>query len=76
MLVPGSRYDQVKLLWWRGSARNMSEGMQIATLCHTEFAEQHAGIRAAVSSVTQSILGRSPIEALRVDVVDKLVLEF
>jgi hypothetical protein len=54
----------------------MSEGMQTATLCHTELAEQLAGIRATVSFVTQSILGRSPTEALWVDVVDKLVAEF
>jgi hypothetical protein len=25
MLVPGSRYDQGELLWWRGSARNGSK---------------------------------------------------
>jgi hypothetical protein len=42
----------------------MSKGMRIAALCHTEMAEQLALLRVLLSSVGQSVHGRSPTEAL------------
>jgi hypothetical protein len=43
---------------------HMSKGMRIAALCHTEMAEQLALLRVLLSSVGQSVHGRSPTEAL------------
>jgi hypothetical protein len=55
---------------------HLSEGMRIAVLLHTKMAEQLAALRAAVSFAAHSMLGHSPTEALRVDVVDELIAKF
>jgi hypothetical protein len=55
---------------------HLSEGMQIATICHVEMAEKVAALRAAVSSAAEFMLGRSPTKAFKVEVVDKLAAEF
>jgi hypothetical protein len=55
---------------------HLSEGMRIATLLHTELAEQLAMIRASVCSVVVFVLRHSPTKAFRVEVVDELVTEF
>jgi hypothetical protein len=55
---------------------HMSEGMWITALRHTEMEEELAALRAAVSSVAEFTLGRSPNEAFRVKVVDELIAEF
>jgi hypothetical protein len=55
---------------------HLSEGMQSAAIRHTEMAEQLATLRAAVSSVTQSVLRHSPSDTFWVEVVDEVVTEF
>jgi hypothetical protein len=54
----------------------LSEGMQISSVCYTEMVEQLIVFRAAVSSAAQSVLRRSPTEAFWVDVVDEQLTEF
>jgi hypothetical protein len=51
-------------------------GMWITALCHTEMAGEPAALRVAVSSTMEFVLGRSPDETLRVEVVDELVADF
>jgi hypothetical protein len=55
---------------------HLSEGMQLATLHHTEMARQLAAFCAAVSSAVESVLGRSPGNTARAEVVGELVAEF
>jgi hypothetical protein len=54
---------------------HLSEGMRIATLCHTKMAEELAALRAAISSVAVFVLGCSPNEAFWVE-VDELIAKF
>jgi hypothetical protein len=55
---------------------HLSEGMWIATLHHTKMAGELAMLQAAVSSTMEPMLGCSPDETFRMEVVDKLVAEF
>jgi hypothetical protein len=48
---------------------HLSEGMWIATICHTEMVGKLTALQEAVASATQSMLGHLPIEAFWVDVV-------
>jgi hypothetical protein len=50
--------------------------MWLAALRHTEMVEELAALRAAVSSATQSVLGRSPNNTFHMEVVGELVTEF
>jgi hypothetical protein len=54
----------------------MSEGMQITALRHVEIAEEHASLRAVVSSAVEFTLGHSPNDAFQLEFVDKLIAEF
>jgi hypothetical protein len=54
----------------------MSEGLQHVALRHTEVARELAAFWAAVSSVGESVLGRSPSNTARAEVVGELVIEF
>jgi hypothetical protein len=55
---------------------HLSEGMRLAALRHTEMAGELAVLWAAVSSATESVLGRSPNNTFRLEVVGELVVEF
>jgi hypothetical protein len=50
--------------------------MRRVAICHTEMAQQLTVLRAAVSSITWSVLGRFPSEAFRVEVVDEMLADF
>jgi hypothetical protein len=50
--------------------------MRAATLHHTEMAQELAALGAVVSSIAESMLGRSPDETFCVVVVDEMVAEF
>jgi hypothetical protein len=45
-------------------------------LYHTKMAEEFAALRAAVSYVVESVLGRSPSDTFHVEVVGELATEF
>jgi hypothetical protein len=55
---------------------HLSEGMRLAALRHTEMAGELAVLWAAVSSATESVLGRSPNNTFRLEVVGELAVEF
>jgi hypothetical protein len=55
---------------------HLSEGMWLAALHHTEMAREFAVLRAAVSSATELVLGRSPNDTFRVEVVGELATKF
>jgi hypothetical protein len=55
---------------------HLSEGMRLAALRHTEMAGELAVLWAAVSSATESVLGRSPNNTFRLEVVGELAIEF
>jgi hypothetical protein len=55
---------------------HLSKGMWIAVIHHTEMAELLATLQTVVSSAAQFMLGRSPTEVFRVEVVDELFTEF
>jgi hypothetical protein len=57
-------------------AKHLSEGMQLAALCHTEIVREHASFWVAVSSTTESVLGHSPSNTAHAAVVGELVVEF
>jgi hypothetical protein len=50
--------------------------MRVATFLHTEMARELAMLRTTVSSAVESMLGRSPGETFRVEVVGEQVDEF
>jgi hypothetical protein len=54
----------------------LPEAMRVAFACHTEMARQLTVLQTVVSSVAQSVLGRSPIKAFQVDVLGKMLGEF
>jgi hypothetical protein len=56
--------------------KHLSEGMWIATLCHTEMVRELATLRSVVTSTMKFVLGRSPDKTFRVEVVDELVAKF
>jgi hypothetical protein len=81
------QFEELSLLRDRGSescltigsprVRNhLLEGMQVASLCHTEMAGELAALQAAVSSDAELVLRRSLDESFRVEVIDKLVAKF
>jgi hypothetical protein len=55
---------------------HLSEGMGIAALHHTEMAGELAMLWAAVTSSTESVLGRSPSYTFRVEVVSEPTTRF
>jgi hypothetical protein len=57
-------------------ARHVSKGMWLAALRHTEMARELTTFRAVVSSVVESLLGHSPSNTARAEVVGNLVAEF
>jgi hypothetical protein len=81
------RFEELTLLQTRGSelclaniglpwARDMSEGMRLATLRHTEMVGELATFRAMVSSVMDLVLGHSPSNTACAEVVGELATEF
>jgi hypothetical protein len=50
--------------------------MRLAALRHTEMVGVVAVLRAAVSTATELVLGRSPNNTFRMEVVDELPAEF
>jgi hypothetical protein len=50
--------------------------MQAAAIHHIEMARELATLRAAVTSAAELVLGRSPNETFRVEIVDELVAQF
>jgi hypothetical protein len=55
---------------------HLLEGMRTVALRHTEMAGELAALRAAVSSIVESVLGHSPDETFQVEVVGELVAKF
>jgi hypothetical protein len=51
-------------------------GMRAAALHHTKMVGELATLRAVVSSVVELVLGHSPDEAFRVEVMGELVAKF
>jgi hypothetical protein len=58
------------------SRHHLSEGMQLATLRHTEMAGELAAFLVAVSSATELVLRCSPSDTSRVEVEGELATEF
>jgi hypothetical protein len=54
----------------------MSEGVRLVALDHTKMAGDLAVLQVAVSTVVESVLGRSPSDTFHVEVVSELVAEF
>jgi hypothetical protein len=54
----------------------LPEGMQVVALQHAKEIGEFATLREAVSSTAEFVLGRSPNETFRVEVMDELVAEF
>jgi hypothetical protein len=54
----------------------MSEGMQLATVCHTKMDGEHAALRVWVSFAVKSVLGRSLRDIFRVEVMGELAAKF
>jgi hypothetical protein len=52
------------------------EGMQLATIHHTEMVGELVVLQVAVSSAVELVLGCSPNEIFHVEVVGELVAEF
>jgi hypothetical protein len=55
---------------------HLSKGMRLAALRHTEMVGVVAVLRAAMSTATESVLGCSPNNTFRMEVVDELPAEF
>jgi hypothetical protein len=82
------QFKELTLLQTRGSApchaiidppwvrHHLSKGMCIATLCHSKMAGELATLQAAVSIATESVLGHSPSNTFRGEVVSELAAEF
>jgi hypothetical protein len=58
------------------SRHHLSEGMQLATLRHTEMAGELAAFLVAVSSAMELVLRCSPSDTSRVEVEGELATEF
>jgi hypothetical protein len=54
----------------------LSEGMWLVALDHTKMAGELAVLQAAVSTIVESVLGRSPSDNFHVEVVSELAAEF
>jgi hypothetical protein len=50
--------------------------MRVTAFCHTKMAGELATLQAAVSSAVELVLGHSPDETFRVEVVGELVAKF
>jgi hypothetical protein len=82
-----AQFEELTLLQTRGSElchgiisppqarHHLPEGMCLVALRHTEMAREIAALWVAVSSATESVLGHSPGDTFRVDVMDKLAAE-
>jgi predicted transcriptional regulator len=68
-----SYHTIIGLPWVR---HHLSERMRLAALRHTEMAEELAALQAAVSTIVESVLGRSTSDTFCVEVVSKLATEF
>jgi hypothetical protein len=55
---------------------HLSEVTQIVIIRFAKMGRQLATLQMPVSSVAQSVLGHSPTEAFRVDIVDKMFAKF
>jgi urease accessory protein UreF len=55
---------------------NLSKGMRLAALHHTEMDRALATLQTVVFSTIESALGNSPNEIFRVDVAGELVAKF
>jgi hypothetical protein len=55
---------------------HLLKGIRIAASCYVEMVGQLVKLYEAVSSTMQSMLGHSPAEAFRVDVVEEMLDEF
>jgi hypothetical protein len=55
---------------------HLSEGMQHATLRHTEMVEQFVTFQALLTSAAESMLGCSPSDTSCVELVGELVTKF
>jgi hypothetical protein len=55
---------------------SLSMRMQATTLCHTEMAGELTALRAAIYSTVELVLGCSPSETSRAEVVNELVAKF
>jgi hypothetical protein len=55
---------------------HLSKGIQLAALRHTEMEGELATLRPAVSFAVKSVLGRSPSDTFRVEVVGELAVKF
>jgi hypothetical protein len=55
---------------------HLLEMMRLVARLHTKLAKELATLRATVSSTTELVLGRSPDDAFRVEVVGELAVEF
>jgi hypothetical protein len=66
-------YAIVGSLWTK---HHLSEGVWIATLRHTEMVGEHATLRAIVTTVVDSVLGRSLSNTFRVEVVSELATKY
>jgi hypothetical protein len=55
---------------------HLSEGMRLVALHHTEMAGELSMLRVAVSFAVESVLGRSPSDTFRMEVVGELATEF
>jgi hypothetical protein len=80
-------FEELTLLQIRGSelfhaiispprAKHLSEGMRLAALRHIEIVGELTAFQAAVSSIMESVLGRSPGNTALAVVVGELVAEF
>jgi hypothetical protein len=80
-------FEKLTLLQIRGSelfhaiispprAKHLSEGMRLAALRHIEIVGELTVFQAAVSSIMESVLGRSPVNTALAVVVGELVAEF
>jgi hypothetical protein len=55
---------------------HLFEKMWAASICHIEMAGELAALQTTVTSVAESMLGCSPDETFRVEIMDELVTQF
>jgi hypothetical protein len=55
---------------------HLSEGMRIVTLCHTKMLEELTALQAAMTTIVESVLGHSPSDTFRTELVSRLATEF
>jgi hypothetical protein len=55
---------------------HLSKGMRLTAIHHTKIARELATLWAAVPTTVESVLGHSPSDTYRVEVVDEMAAEF